>query len=130
GGAAPSRTAVPIPVSRLQFLLVTAREERPPMKSGVMRLYWKKQLVGEITEYAGSNFPWFGGKIALMRMSQPLRTVLEWFASQATADDLEEPAFQDELLNNWSIVKPDGNRVELLGVPLVRIAQGLIEWRE
>src|SRR5438067_700160 len=100
------------------------------MKSGVLRLYWKKQLIGEITDYSGSDFPWFGGTIALKRISQRLRTVLEWFAAQATADDLEEPALEDELLNNWSIVKPDGSRVELLGVPLVRIGQGLIEWRE
>jgi hypothetical protein len=100
------------------------------MKTGALRLYWKKQLVGEITEYVGSDFPWFGGKIALKRLSQPLRTALEWFATQATADELDEPEFEEDLLNNWSLVKPDGSRVELLGVPLVRIAQGLIEWRE
>ncbi len=95
-----------------------------------LELYWKKQLVGVITGASWSDFPWISGKFEPRRLGKRLRALLEWFAEQAEADELEEPPFEPELLENWSIVKPDRSRVDLLCPPIIDFAAGVAEWRE
>jgi hypothetical protein len=86
-------------------------------------------LVGLITDVGGSDFPWMDGRFEARRLGKRLRAVLEWFAAQAEAEELEEPPFPPDLLENWAMVKPDRGRVELVGPPLVRFAEGVVEWR-
>jgi hypothetical protein len=100
------------------------------MPAGPLKLYWNKQLAGIISEAGWADFPWLAGKFEARRMSKPLRAVLEWFATQADADRLEEPPFAAELLEGWAVVKPDRNRVELPCPPIVRFTTGSVEWRE
>jgi hypothetical protein len=100
------------------------------MGLGPLKLYWKKQLVGVITDAAVSDFPWVSGHFQPGRVAKRLREVLEWFAAQAEADELRDPPFDADLVGNWAIVKPDRSRVELLLPPVVDFARGYAEWRE
>jgi hypothetical protein len=100
------------------------------MAAGPFKVYWKRQLVGVITEVAWSDFPWIAGKWETRRLGKRLRGVLEWFEAQSEGDELKEPPFEPELLESWSLVKPDQTRVELIGPPIVHFADGSVEWRE
>ncbi len=100
------------------------------MSVGPLKLYWKKQLVGVITDAGWSDFPWIAGTFDARRLGKRLRAVLEWFEEQTRADELAEPPFAPEWLQNWSIVKPDRSRIELLAPPLVDFARGIVQWRE
>lgn len=93
------------------------------------KLYWRSQLVGVITEAAFSDFPWMIGRFESRRVSKRLREVLEWFAAQVEADELQDPPFASDLVENWVIVKPDGGRHELLMPPLIDFDMGSAEWR-
>jgi hypothetical protein len=95
-----------------------------------LKLYWKKQLVGVISGATWSDFPWIVGRFETRRVSKRLRAVLEWFAAQAEADELQEPPFDSDCVENWAIVKPDRSRVELLLPPIIDFDKGLAEWRE
>jgi hypothetical protein len=100
------------------------------MSLGPLKLYWKKQLVGVITDVTSSDFPWNNGRFQARRMGRRLREVLEWLSTQAEADELQDPPFDAELVASWAIVKPDQTRVELLLPPIVDFHKGLAEWRE
>jgi hypothetical protein len=100
------------------------------MKGPLLELHWKDQLVGVISDATVSDFPWLAGKFAAKRVSKQLREVMTWFAAQAEADELAEPPFGPELLEDWVIVKADGTWTVLDGVPLVDLKRGSIEWRE
>jgi hypothetical protein len=100
------------------------------MTVGPLKLYWKNQLVGVITESTWSDFPWIAGRFEAQPIPNLLREVLTWFASQAKAEELQDPPFDADLVRNWAIVKPDQSRVELLLPPIVDFIKGLAEWRE
>lgn len=53
------------------------------MVVGPLKLYWKQQLVGVITEATWSDFPWIIGRFEARRVGKRLREVLAWFAAQA-----------------------------------------------
>jgi hypothetical protein len=89
------------------------------MTIGPLKLYWKKLLVGVITEASWADFPWIDGTFEARRLDKRLRIVLEWFDIQSEAERLEEPPFEPDLLENWSIVKPDRSQVELMCPPVV-----------
>jgi hypothetical protein len=100
------------------------------MAADLLKLYWKKQLVGVITDATWSDFPWVVGRFEVRRIGKRLRDVLTWFAEQAEADELQEPPFDAEVIGNWAVVKPDRSRVELPLPPVVDFDRGLAEWRE
>lgn len=86
------------------------------------------QPIGQIAE-ATTDWPWASGKLAISNVPPDLRTVLEWFARQADSDDdLEDPPFDDELLDGWSIVGVDGAVAEI-SVPVADFEAGTVEWR-
>ncbi|MFL5338669.1 MAG: hypothetical protein ACJ8F7_00760 [Gemmataceae bacterium] len=93
------------------------------------KLYWNSQLIGVITEATFSDFPWVIGRFEARRVSKRLRAVLNWFAAQAEADELQDPPFAAELVEGWVIVKADGSRHELLMPPLIDFDKGYAEWR-
>jgi len=101
-----------------------------PVADGPLKLYWKNQLVGVIMDATWSDFPSVAGRFESRQVSQRLREVLKWFAAQAEGDELKDPPFEAELLENWAIVKPDRSQVELLIPPIIDFDRGLAEWRE
>jgi hypothetical protein len=100
------------------------------MANGPLKLYWKRQLVGVITDAVWSDFPWIIGRFEARRVDKRLWAVLVWFAAQAEADELKDPPFDSEFVQNWSIGKPDRSRVELFLPPIVDFTEGFVEWRE
>ena len=100
------------------------------MADGPLKLCWKEQLVGVITDATWSDFPWLSGRFEVRQMDEQQRQVLAWFAAQTEADELEEPPFAAEWIGNWAIVKADGSRVELLAPPIIDFSKGMAEWRE
>jgi hypothetical protein len=93
-----------------------------------LTLCWAGQPLGQITEATWSDWPWASGKLVIGKLPADVRAVLEWFSRQADSDNLEDPPFQDRLLDGWSIVASDGVATEI-GVPVVDFASGTIEWR-
>jgi hypothetical protein len=94
------------------------------------KLYWKKQLVGVISDATWLDFPWIIGRFEARRAGKQIREVLRWIAAQAEADELQDPPFDAEWTENWAIVKPDRSRVELLLPPIIDFRKGFAEWRE
>jgi hypothetical protein len=105
-------------------------ESEARMAVAPLKLYWKKQLAGVITDATWSDFPWVSGRFEARRLGKRLREVLAWFAAQAEADHLEDPPFDPERVGNWALVKPDRSRVQLLLPPIVDFSKGLARWRE
>jgi hypothetical protein len=99
------------------------------MKKGLLGLYWKDRLVGTISDVHWSDFPWLIGKIALRRLTRPLRQALEYVSSESNSvDGLRDWPFAEELFWNWAVLNPDGSRKEI-GIPIVDFATGYVEWR-
>jgi hypothetical protein len=96
-------------------------------KDALIKLFWKNQHIGNIGNANWSDFPWRVGKFVPIQVSKEVHTVLEWFASIAEADELADPPFEEELINNWWIETPEGKRINLIGVPLIEFNEGTIE---
>jgi hypothetical protein len=93
------------------------------------KLYWNTQLVGVVTEAGYCDFPWVMGRFEARAVSERVREVLDWFAAQAEAEELSDPPFDTERLDEWVIVGADGGRYELLMPPLIDLDEGTAEWR-
>jgi hypothetical protein len=102
---------------------VSSRNSRPHS------LYWKDELVGTVTDVAWVDFPWAGGKIVVAALSRDVRAALEYIERESNSDDgLQVWPFADELSENWRIVKPDGEVVEIWP-PIIDFATGFVTWR-
>lgn len=99
------------------------------MDTGPLKLFWKTKMVGVVTDATFSDFPWKAGRFEARKMSERLREVLDWFAAQAVADELLDPPFAVDLLEEWVIVDANGVRHELFLPPLIDFAKGIVEWR-
>lgn len=96
----------------------------------IYRLLWRDQLIATITGVGWSDFPWACGKLVVVDMAPELRELLEWIGRESRTEDgiTEDPPFEDELLEEWFIEKPDGTRTEIM-IPVLDFADGSIEWR-
>jgi hypothetical protein len=99
------------------------------MSDGRHLLYCGDQLVGVVTDVGWTDFPWAGGNISLAQLSAEVRAVLEYIDRESKTDDgLQDWPFPDELAEQWRIVKPDGEEVEIMP-PVVDFAEGFVTWR-
>jgi hypothetical protein len=94
-----------------------------------LQLFWKDHFIGTITQVGWSDFPWAGGKLAIEALDPDMRKVLEYVSTEAASEDgLHDWPFEDEYWNNWSVIKPNGIRIEIC-LPVIDFSDGYIEWR-
>ena len=76
----------------------------------VYRVYWKDTHVGDVRNPRWDDFPWAVGDFTAANLTEQLAEVLEWFGNVAESDDdeLPEPPFQPELMDNWFIETQQG----------------------
>lgn len=101
------------------------------MSNSQHRLFWCNQIIGTISDVGWSDFPWVSGNFLSNTIDSEIRNLLEWFDIESKKDDgiSVDPPFREELLNGWSIEKPDGTKTELIMPPIIDFASGIIEWR-
>ena len=94
------------------------------------RLLWRDQLIATVTNVGWSDFPWVRGKFVAVEMASEIREILEWIERESRTEGgiTDDPPFAEELLDEWSIERPDGTRVEIT-IPVLGFADGTIEWR-
>ena len=97
---------------------------------GVYRIYWNATHVGDVRNPRWDDFPWAVGDFIPANLTQQLGEVLDWFGNVAESDDdqLPEPPFEPELLDNWFLETPEGER-KPISVPIVDKKSGTITWR-
>jgi hypothetical protein len=97
---------------------------------GVYRIYWNDTHVGDIRNPRWDDFPWAVGDFTPASLTPQLGEVLEWFGNLAQFDDedLPEPPFELELLDNWFLETPEGER-KPISVPIVDKKSETITWR-
>jgi hypothetical protein len=92
------------------------------------QLCWMDQVVGIVTDIQCSDFPWAEGKLTVVGLSGQLRAVLAWLSEQVNSeDDLEDPPFPAELVENWFLVKADGTKHNII-LPAVDLVQGTVSF--
>jgi hypothetical protein len=92
-----------------------------------LRLFCNGRLVGLITNAQWLDFPSVAGTFTPVDIDDDLRAVIEWFAAIGDADELTEPPFPPDLLENWWLEYPNGERRHV-DVPLIDVNAGRIEW--
>jgi ribA/ribD-fused uncharacterized protein len=116
--------------NRLGDLLMEVRAAlRAQRTAHAAVLMWKDTTIGSITGVAWSDFPWAEGQLTLATFPEKLRAVLAWFAAVVDEDDLPDPPFPDDLMENWAVVRDDGTRHALPLPPIVDFKAGTITWR-
>ena len=97
----------------------------------VYRVYWNDTHVGDVRDPRWEDFPWAVGVFTPANLTPQLAEVLEWFGNVAESyedDDLPEPPFEPELLDNWFVETPEGKR-EAISIPIVDKKTETIMWR-
>lgn len=96
----------------------------------VYRIYWKETHVGDVRNPRWDDFPWAVGDFSAADLNVELADVLEWFGNVAESDDdeLPEPPFPAELIDNWFVETPEGTR-KAISVPIVDKKTETISWR-
>lgn len=96
----------------------------------VYRVYWEDTRVGDVRNPRWDDFPWAVGNFTPANFTAQLAEVLDWFGNVAESDDdeLPEPPFQPELLDNWFLETPEGER-KPISVPIVDKKNETITWR-
>lgn len=98
---------------------------------GVYKVYWNDIHVADVRNPRWDDFPWAVGDFTPANLTEQLSEVLEWFGNVAESDDdddLPEPPFQPELLDNWFVETPEGERKDI-SVPIVDKKSQTISWR-
>ena len=97
---------------------------------GVYRVYWNDTHVGDVRNPRLDDFPWAVGNFTPTTLTRELAEVLEWFGNLAESDDdeLSEPPFPPELIDNWFLETPEGER-KAISVPIVDKKSETITWR-
>jgi hypothetical protein len=93
-----------------------------------LRLLWKDRHVADVEGAAWDDFPWVSGKFISVDLPPELRQALEWLSSMAEADELEDPPFDEELVDHWVLSSPVGHKAEVCA-PIVDFEAGTVEWR-
>ena len=93
-----------------------------------LKLYWRDQLIGHISEAAWSDFPWALGKVSIVSMQPELREAMEYLHRESyTEDGVTDWPYPEEFVWDWSIVDSDGETTEI-GQPIIDFNAGEIEW--
>lgn len=94
------------------------------------KLYWANTHVGNVRSPHWDDFPWAIGEFSVVNLSRQLAEVLDWFSNLADIDDddLPDPPFPPELMDNWVIETPEGERKDI-SVPIVDKKNQTITWR-
>ena len=97
---------------------------------GVYRVYWNDMHVGDVRNPRWDDFPWAVGNFTPANLTRELGEVLEWFGNLAESDDdeLPEAPFSPELIDNWFLETPEGER-KAISVPIVDKKSETITWR-
>ena len=95
-----------------------------------LQLYWRETLIGYIYEAGWLDFPWVNGRFVPTENESEVRAMLQWFHEENKKDDpdLTLAPFPDHFIDNWTIVKPDGTRTEIMP-PVPNFDEETIEWR-
>jgi hypothetical protein len=91
-------------------------------------LFWNERRVAFVEESRWEDFPWATGKLSAFSATPELREALEWLAHMAEADELQDPPFDEGLLEGWCLRSPDGREREI-SAPVVDLEVGTAIWR-
>ena len=93
-----------------------------------MNLYWADRHVLTVEDATWDDFPWISGRLAMVALTPDLRRALEWLARMADATNLEDPPFDESLLDGWRLRAPDG-RMQEISPPLIDFGAETVTWR-
>lgn len=104
------------------------------MKGEQMKLMWRTEHVGNVTE-TGRDMPDCYGKFELATANEKL---IAYIRARGTDHTLEnrriyeefDQEFLEEMLDGWTLVRPDGSVVSLVTSPSISLDTHIICWNE
>ena len=92
-----------------------------------MKLYYRDQMLGEVSDYYGQDL-WMNGRITFSEAGKSFRPFFEWMVDETQGG--EEPPFSPDVLDskNWYLVDDQGNQLGI-DVPPVHVDLNDISWK-
>ena len=95
---------------------------------GPTDIFWTDRHTLTVEDVTWDDFPWVVGRLVTISLTPELRRALEWLARMAEADTMDDPPFDESLLDGWCLRGPDG-RMQEISPPLVDFEAETVTWR-
>ena len=96
--------------------------------SATLQLFWNAWRVAIVNDVAWDDFPWATGRLTEFSVTPELREALEWLARMTEVEDLEDPPFDESLLDGWRVQSSDGREREI-SAPIIDLEAVTATWR-